>query len=64
MNMAIGMAVYKVAAYNVENADIDSQKNHPSKRKGTLATARAGNKTQPSPKTTTTNYISPDCRGS
>ena len=26
MNMVIGVAVYKVAAYNVENADIDSQK--------------------------------------
>ena len=64
MNMAIGEAVYKLTAYNVENADIDSQKNHPSKREGTLATTRAENKSQPSPKTTTTNSISPDCRGS
>ena len=29
MNMAIGEAVYKLAAYNVENADIDSQKKSP-----------------------------------
>ena len=33
MNMVIGVAVYKVAAYNVENADIDSQKITPVKER-------------------------------
>ena len=42
MNLAVGVAVYKVAAYNVENADIDSQKITPVKEREHLPQPERG----------------------